>query len=158
MISSDCVAKETKRLKITIQVYLFLMNEKVLYPPLFEGDSDKSQDNNMSLSYDLRRSFDVVNEIHLSQKRLQSQDQNVDHHNGKVSAATDEKDMLQKKKCEAAIQAAVKAEAAIAALSNGIAELEDLLAKEETRGNHLNHYGSKSLSVGKDKEKVEFGS
>ncbi len=129
------------------------MNQKILYPP-FETDSENNQDSNMSLSYDLRRSFDTVSEIHIAQKRLNNQDHNKRNVDGDVKSSND-KDVLQQKKCEAAIHAAVAAEAAIAALSNGIAELEDLLSKEDIAGIQINADGSKSSARVTSNENME---
>ena len=107
------------------------MTKKILYPPI-ETDSDNHLDSNMSLSYDLRRSFETVSEIHIAQKRLKTtHDRNTDHDVYDDDKSAGDKDTLQKRKCEAAIDAAVAVESAIAALSNGIAELEDLLSQED---------------------------
>ena len=119
------------------------MDKKVLYPPL-ETDSDKTHERTMSLSYDLTSSFNTVSEIHLAQKRMESHEQNLS--NGLESSK--DKDILQKRKYEAAISAAVAAESAIAALSNGITELENLLLEEDAMGKKMSTNGLKSSTRG----------
>lgn len=97
------------------------MKDRTLYPP-FEPADDQSQKNKMSLS----KCFDIVSDIHVAQNRMKSRNSDAANQEKKP----DNMRILEEKKYEAAIHAAVEAESEIATLSKGIAELEELLLKE----------------------------
>lgn len=111
------------------------MTEDILYPPL-DTKSDCTEDSNMILSHKLKRSFEAVHRIHLSQKRLKIENLEKkldDDGNGEANESEkEEEEDLDAKKLNAAVAAAVAAESEISKLMNGIEELESILLSQES--------------------------
>ena len=103
------------------------MTKYMLYPPL-ETESESSEDSNMLLSEELKRSFETVRNIHQAQSRVNA---SLDNEKNDVT----EKEDLEARKFEAAVAAAVAAESEISALAKGINELENLLLRQESTEN-----------------------
>mmetsp|Transcript_19255 Transcript_19255/g.27081 ORF Transcript_19255/g.27081 Transcript_19255/m.27081 type:complete len:171 (-) Transcript_19255:283-795(-) len=121
----------------------------ILFPPL-DGESESSEKSDM-LSPELRESFETLHSLLRAQGRIDQDkqaccetfDNSVTNHknsgkrkvfhdqNACVSLDSIEKDELERLKFEAALVTAVTAEEEISHLTNGIAELEELLNSED---------------------------